>query len=384
MKISVQEMRNNILIGELATRVQPIHWRMFMEERNEVIKQKTQKLMVPDEQQFYRDVYFILQQAREKAYNSANGIMTYAYQNVGRRIVEQEQYGEKKAQYGSCLIKNLSIQLSDEFGTGFSVANLRNCRQFYLVFPKDSYGFSMAGKISCSHLRSIMRISDEEERNFYLKEALTENWSVRVLERNIKSGYYKRMLSTQLPDKENKALEFGKDPFVLEFMGITPNINQLESDLETAIINNLQKFLLEMGKGFSFVGRQMRICTETTDFYIDLVFYNYILRCFAVIDLKTKKLTHQDIGQMDMYVRMFDDLKRREDDNPTIGIIFCTDKDETMVKYSVLNESEQIFASKYMTVLPTVEELKNELERNQLMYGEELKDNQCYYFAQYN
>lgn len=340
MKISVQEMRNNILIGELATRVQPIHWRMFMEERNEVIKQKTQKLMVPDEQQFYRDVYFILQQAREKAYNSANGIMTYAYQNVGRRIVEQEQYGEKKAQYGSCLIKNLSIQLSDEFGTGFSVANLRNCRQFYLVFPKDSYGFSMAGKISCSHLRSIMRISDEEERNFYLKEALTENWSVRVLERNIKSGYYKRMLSTQLPDKENKALEFGKDPFVLEFMGITPNINQLESDLETAIINNLQKFLLEMGKGFSFVGRQMRICTETTDFYIDLVFYNYILRCFAVIDLKTKKLTHQDIGQMDMYVRMFDDLKRREDDNPTI----------------------------YMTVLPTVEELQKELERNQLVY----------------
>ena len=294
--------------------------------------------------------------------------MTYAYWNVGRRIVEQEQYGETKARYGSYLIKNLSEQLSDEFGTGFSVANLRNCRQFYLVFPKDSYGFSMAGKISWSHLRSIMRISDEEERNFYLKETLTENWSVRVLERNIKSGYYKRMLSTQLPDKENRALEFVKDPFVLEFMGVAPNISQLESDLETAIINNLQKFLLEMGKGFSFVGRQMRICTETTDFYIDLVFYNYILKCFVVIDLKTKKLTHQDIGQMDMYIRMFDDLKRREDDNPTIGIIFCTDKDETMVKYSVLHESQQIFASKYMTILPTVEELQKELERNQLIY----------------
>ena len=323
-----------------------------MEKKSELLKQESSEILITKEQKFYEDVRFILQRAREEAYNSANSIMTYAYWNVGQRIVEQEQYGKTKTKYGSYLIKNLSEQLSDEFGTGFSVANLRNCRQFYLVFPKDSYGFSMAGKISWSHLRSIMRISDEEERNFYLKETLTENWSVRVLERNIKSGYYKRMLSTQLPDKENRALEFVKDPFVLEFMGVAPNISQLESDLETAIINNLQKFLLEMGKGFSFVGRQMRICTETTDFYIDLVFYNYILKCFVVIDLKTKKLTHQDIGQMDMYVRMFDDLKRREDDNPTIGIIFCMDKDETIVKYSVLHESQQIFASKYMTDMP--------------------------------
>lgn len=248
------------------------------------------------------------------------------------------------------------------------MANLKNCRQFYLTFPKGSYGFSIADKIPWSHLRSIMRISDEEERNFYINEVMNENWSVRVLGRNIKSGYYKRMLSTQLSDKENKALEFVKDPFVLEFMGVAQNEKQLESDLETKIINNLQKFLLEMGKGFSFVGRQVRICTETTDFYIDLVFYNYILKCFVIIDLKTKKLTHQDIGQMDMYVRMFDDLKRGEDDNPTIGIIFCIDKDETIVKYSVLHESQQIFASKYMTVLPTVEELQRELERNQLIY----------------
>lgn len=342
-----------------------------MEEKNEVVKQTVADLIVPDEQQFYEEVRLILRQAREQAYNSANGIMTYAYWNIRRRIVEQEQYGQKKAQYGSYLIRKLSIQLSDEFGTGFSVANLKNCRRFYLTFPEKSYGFSIAGKISWSHLRSIMRISEEEERNFYINEVLTENWSVRVLERNIKSGYYKRMLSTQLPNKDNKALEFVKDPFVLEFMGVTPDIDQLESDLETAIINNLQKFLLEMGKGFSFVGRQMRICTETTDFYIDLVFYNYILKCFVIIDLKTKKLTHQDIGQMDMYVRMFDDLKRREDDNPTIGIIFCTDKDETIVKYSVLHESQQIFASKYMTVLPTVEELQKELERNQLIYDSE-------------
>lgn len=179
------------------------------------------------------------------------------------------------------------------------------------------------------------------------------------------------MLSTQLSDRENKALEFVKDPFVLEFMGVGQSVNQLENDLETAIINNLQKFLLEMGKGFSFVGRQMRICTETTDFYIDLVFYNFILKCFVIIDLKTTKLTHQDIGQMDMYVRMFDSLKRGMDDNPTIGIILCTDKSETMVKYSVLNESKQIFASKYKTVLPTEEELAEMIAKENSLLLEE-------------
>ena len=339
-----------------------------IDKKNEMIKQKISEVAEMEEQQLYEDVRLILQQAREQAYSNVSTIMTYAYWNVGQRIVEQEQLGKKKAKYGSYLIRNLSKRLSDEFGTGFSVANLRNCGQFYLTFPKDSYGFSMAGKVTWSHLRDIMRISDEEERNFYLNEVANENWSVKTLERNIKSGYYKRMLSTQLSDRENKALEFVKDPFVLEFMGVGQSVNQLENDLETAIINNLQKFLLEMGKGFSFVGRQMRICTETTDFYIDLVFYNFILKCFVIIDLKTTKLTHQDIGQMDMYVRMFDDLKRRDDDNPTIGIIFCTDKDETIVKYSVLQESQQIFASKYMTILPTVEELQKELERNQLIY----------------
>ena len=187
------------------------------------------------------------------------------------------------------------------------------------------------------------------------------------MECNIKSGYFKRILSTQFPEKIGQIPKFVKDPYVLEFMGIKDNNAVIEKEVENAIISNLQKFLLEMGRGFCFVDRQMHICTETSDFYIDLVFYNYILKCFVLIDLKTHKLTHQDIGQMDMYIRMFDDLKRQEDDNPTIGIIFCTDKDETMVKYSVLNESEQIFASKYMTVLPTGEELKHELERNQLM-----------------
>lgn len=333
------------------------------------VGENNNKPAIIDEKRFYEDVRCILIKAREQAYKSASYIMTQAYWNVGKKIVEQEQLGNTKAQYGSYLIKDLSRKLSDEFGTGFSIANLKNCRKFYLTFPQDSYGFSMVDKVPWSHLRDIMRISDEAERNFYMNEVANENWSVKTLERNIKSGYYKRMLSTQLPDKENKALEFVKDPFVLEFMGIKQNDGHLESDVEKAIITNLQKFLLEMGKGFSFVGRQMRICTETTDFYIDLVFYNYLLKCFVLIDLKTTKLTHQDVGQMDMYVRMFDDLKRQEDDNPTIGIIFCTDKDETMVKYSVLNESQQIFASKYMTVLPTVEELERELERNQLIYN---------------
>ncbi len=342
-----------------------------MHSNNEIIKKEELPIIPAEEKQFYEDVREILYQARKQAYKNASDIMTQAYWNVGKKIIEQEQLGKERAKYGSNLIKNLSKELADEFGTGFSIANLKNCRQFYLVFPQESYGYTMMKKVPWSHLRNIMRITDEDERNFYLNEVANENWSVRILERNIKSGYYKRMLSTQLPDKESKVLEFVKDPFVLEFMGIKQNDGHLESDVEKGIINNLQKFLLEMGKGFSFVSRQMRICTETTDFYVDLVFYNFILKCFVLIDLKTTKLTHQDIGQMDMYVRMFDDLKRGEDDNPTIGIIFCTDKDETMVKYSVLHENQQIFASKYMTVLPTVEELQRELERNQLIYNQD-------------
>ena len=326
-----------------------------------------------EERQFYKDVRDILENARSNAYMVANDIMTYAYWNVGKRIVEQELRGSAKAKYGSYIIKRLAQELSDQYGTGFSIANIKNCRQLYVTFPQDSFGYSMIGKVHWSHLRTIMRLEDAKERDFYLKETATECWSVRELERNIKSGYYKRILSTQFPDKTGQVSRFVKDPYVLEFMGIKDNDRIVEKNVENAIISHLQKFLLEMGKGFCFVDRQMHICTETADFYIDLVFYNYILKCFVLIDLKTHRLTHQDIGQMDMYIRMFDDLKKQEDDNPTIGIIFCTDKDETIVKYSVLNESEQIFASKYMTVLPTEEELKEELERNQLLYGDESK-----------
>ena len=293
--------------------------------------------------------------------------MSKAYWEIGERIVQQEQNGTGRAKYGDYIIRNLSKELSGEFGTGFSIANLKNCRQFYRTFPKDSIGYTVCSQLSWSHLRNIMRLDSEEERNYYIQEAIRGSWSVKILERNIKSGYYKRILSTQLQDPLAENYEFVKDPYVLEFMGLPENYEYKESELERAILSHIQRFLLELGRGFSFVARQMRISTETSDFFLDLVFYNYILKCFVIIDLKTDKLTHLDIGQMDMYVRMFDDLKRAQDDNPTIGIILCTDKDETIVKYSVLNDSKQIFASKYMTVLPTEEELAYELERNQSM-----------------
>jgi len=215
-----------------------------------------------------------------------------------------------------------------------------------------------------------MRVKDQDVQTYYIKECEEQNWSSRVLERNINSHYYERLLSSLdknedsilLKDVEN-IRDFVKDPYVLEFLNIPEKEILQESALEKSIIDNLQAFLLEMGKGFSFVGRQFRISAETTHFYIDLVFYNYLLKCFVLIDLKTSKLVHQDIGQMDMYVRMFDDLKRGEDDNPTIGIILCSDKEDTVVKYSVLKDSEQLFASKYRLVLPTEDELKAELER---------------------
>jgi predicted nuclease of restriction endonuclease-like (RecB) superfamily len=220
-----------------------------------------------------------------------------------------------------------------------------------------------------------MRLEDKAERDYYLKESSEQNWSSRLLERNIQSGYYRRLLSSQKdtvvasPAAAPNISDFIKDPYVLEFLDVPEDLTSKETLLETAVINNLQKFLLELGKGFSFVARQFRVSTETTHFYIDLVFYNYLLKCFVIIDLKTTKLTHQDIGQMDMYVRLFDELKRGEDDNPTLGIILCADKDETIVKYSVLKESRQIFASKYKTVLPTEEELAAIIARENLRLG---------------
>jgi predicted nuclease of restriction endonuclease-like (RecB) superfamily len=295
--------------------------------------------------------------------------------------VKEEQQGESKAKYGKRLMEELSRALTADFGKGFSYANLYNCRQFYLKFPEQEILYTLCRELSWSHLRLIMRVEDLEALEYYCNESRAANWTVRQLERNIKSQSYQRLLSTQnqpagrqgRADKEippgtlthtsPNTLDFIKDPYVLEFLQLPEQGSIKESKLEQAIIDELQKILLEMGKGFSFVARQMRISTETSHFYLDLVFYNYLLKCFVVIDLKTGKLSHQDIGQMDMYVRMFDDLKRGEDDNPTIGIILCDSKDETIVKYSVLKENEQLFASKYQRILPTEAELAAEIER---------------------
>lgn len=324
-----------------------------------------------NEQQFFVDIRDLLHTGRESAYRSVNTVMVKTYWQIGKRIVDQEQQGKERAEYGEQLIVALSRYLTDCFGKGFSVANLWNFKKFYLTFPShEKFSTQCVENLNWSQLRLIMRLDNEKERQYYLQEASSQNWSARLLERNIRSGYYRRLLSSKKEpiDKNSTSdvSDFIKDPYVLEFLDVPEDLTGKESILESNIINHLQKFLLELGKGFSFIARQMRISTETSHFYVDLVFYNYLLKCFVIVDLKTTKLTHQDIGQMDMYVRMFDELKRSADDNPTLGIILCSDKDEKMARYSVLKESKQLFASKYKTVLPTEKELTDFIEKENL------------------
>lgn len=325
---------------------------------------------------FHTDIKAILEQARNKARSAVNSAMVEAYWRIGQRIVQEEQQGSNRAAYGERLLANLSQALSASLGKGFSYANLRNFRQFYLTYPDPEICYTVCSKLSWSHNRLIMREEDAKARAYYLAESAAQQWTVRQLERNLQSRSFQRLLSSQGSESETRPRrseslgDFIKDPYVLEFLQLPESGQLKEGDLEQAIIDELQKFLLELGKGFSFVARQMRISTETSHFFIDLVFYNYLLKCFVIIDLKTGKLTHQDIGQMDMYVRMFDDLKRGEDDNPTIGIILCDSKDETVVKYSVIQESQQLFASKYQRILPTEEELIAEIEREKRLIGE--------------
>ncbi|MCT4181884.1 DUF1016 domain-containing protein [Elizabethkingia anophelis] len=330
---------------------------------------------------YISEIRNILAQARMKAYQSVNSVMVEAYWLIGKRIVEEEQNGKKRAEYGEALLKNLSVALTKEFGKGFSSSNLRNFRQFYLTYSDPEICYTLCSKLTWSHNRLIMRIDSNAARNYYLKEASEQNWSVRILERHINTFYYERLLSTQNKEEtvqystgENNDLarDFIKDPYVFEFLNIPEPISASENDIEAALIGNLQRFLLELGKGFSFIGRHFRISTETSHFYIDLVFYNYILKCFVLFDLKIAKLTHQDAGQMDMYIRMFDDLKKQPEDNPTIGIILCTEKDETVVKYSILNEHKQLFATKYLPYLPTEEELTAEIKREKLFLKQKL------------
>jgi len=322
--------------------------------------------------EFYQSVAEVLRNARSNSYRAVNFIMVEAYWSIGQLIVTEEQQGNERAEYGAFLIRNLSVRLSGEFGRGFSEQTLWNIRQFFLTFPILS---AVRRELRWTHYRSLMRVEKLEAREWYMKEAADQNWSTRALERQINSLYYDRLLmSREKAPVVDEMLEktgmlapapedFIKDPYVLEFLGLQDRPGFREAELETAIIGKLQAFMLELGKGFAFVARQQRISTETKDFYVDLVFYNYILKCFVLIDLKTAELTHQDIGQMDMYVRLYEDRIKGEGDNPTVGIILCTEKDHTVVKYSVLSESRQLFASKYRLYLPSEEELRAEIER---------------------
>lgn len=322
---------------------------------------------------FVTEIKSILHSARVKAYSAINTAMVNAYWQMGKRIIEEEQQGKERATYGDKILVELSRVLTAEFGKGFSYANLRNFRQFYLTYPDAEICYALRSNLTWTHHRLIMRVENPDARNYYLKECDEQQWSSRVLERNINTFTYQRLLSTQsnLP-RTNPIIpaphEFIKDPYIFEFLNISQPSTASEKEIETALLNDLQKFLLELGKGFSFVARQFRISTETSHFYIDLVFYNYILKCFVLFDLKTTKLSHQDTGQMDMYIRMYDDLKKQANDNPTIGIILCAEKDETVVKYSILNDSNQLFATKYMPYLPTEQELIAEIEHQKLLF----------------
>lgn len=328
--------------------------------------------------QFIDEIKQIVQQARKQAYSAINSAMVEAYWKLGKRIVEEEQQGQVRADYGKQLLKSLSKVLTEEFGKGFSVGSLYYYRQFYLTFPEI---FATPWRIlSWSHYKRLMQVSDAKARVWYLKEAAEQMWSYRTLDRNIGSQYYHRLLLSQHKDvveKEMKALtrsyqednlEFIKNPTVAEFIGLSPNSDFTETDLESAIIGNLQRFLLELGKGFSFVARQKLVRTEKRDYFIDLVFYNYLLKCFVLVDLKTTPITHQDVGQMDMYVRIYDERVRGESDNPTIGIVLCSETDEDIARYSVLHDNERLFASKYMLYMPTEEELRDEINRQKEFY----------------
>ena len=322
------------------------------------------------EKVIFEEVKKVLQEARNKVYKTANNAMVEAYWNIGRIIVEK-QSGNEKAEYGAALLKNLSKEMTKEFGKGFTLTNLKYMRQFYLTFPKSH---ALSDQLSWTHYRLLMRVENENARNFYIEEAIKSNWSTRQLERQITTLFYERILSSKnkekvsqeiykLEPKKNQPEDIIKDPYVLEFLGLPENIDFLEKNLEQSLINHLQKFLLELGRGFSFVARQKRITFDGRHFYIDLVFYNYILKCFVLIDLKVGDLTHQDLGQMQMYVHYFQEEMMNEGDNPPIGIVLCAAKSDSIVKYTLPKGEKQIFASKYMLYLPSEEELLLELKK---------------------
>jgi predicted nuclease of restriction endonuclease-like (RecB) superfamily len=311
--------------------------------------------------------------SRKIVYQAANFQMVETYWRIGEKIVE-EQGGEMYAKYGENLLRSVSERLTAEFGKGFTYVNLTNMRKFYLQFPNV---YALRKELSWTHYRSLIRVENPKAREVYMNEAADNAWSTRILDEQVDKHFYERLLSThkdavkEVNDKAKLAIKpqdyILKDPLLLDFYDLKENPKYSESDIEQFLIDNLQQFLLELGRGFSFVARQQRINTEFSHYFIDLVFYNYILKCFVLIDLKIGKLTHQDVGQMDMYVRMYNQLKRTEGDNPTIGIILCEEKDRAEVKFSVLADNEQLFATKYKLYMPTEEELRNEIAQIRAM-----------------
>jgi len=315
-----------------------------------------------------------IEQARGQLRQAVNSVMVQSYWEIGRLIVEDEQQGESRAEYGKQQLQQLSQQLTERLGKGFDITNLRKMRTFYQAFPiRDALRL----ELSWTHYRTLLRIDNPQARDWYLHEAITQSWSARALERQIGTLYYERLLASQnkaLVEQEAQsntqplaetAKDYLRDPYILDFLNLQDKTYQ-ESELEQAIISNLQQFLLELGKGFAFVERQQRIRFDDDDFYIDLVFYNFKLKCFLLVDLKLGKLKHQDIGQMDTYVRLYDEQRKGSDDNPTIGLVLCSEKSEAVVKYSVLAEQKQLFAARYLPYLPTEAELKRELERERM------------------
>ena len=328
------------------------------------------------------DMRKIIEGSQKTAHQAVNTILVQRNWLIGYRIASEELNGEDRADYGAEVIKKLSFELTKEFGKGYTKSNLYSFYSFYKTYPEifQTPSGKSAILLSWSHYNVLLQVKDKIARDWYEKEAYEQPWSVRTLQRNISSQYYYRMLQTQnrnrvenemkqlTADFQTDKLEFIKNPVIAEFLGLSSNTDFTESELESSILSNIQKFLMELGKGYAFVARQQHIKTEKQDYYIDLVFYNYILKCFVLIDLKTEQITHQDVGQMDMYIRMYDELKRSEGDNPTIGIVLCSDTDEDIARYSVMHGNEQLFASKYKLYLPTEEELRAEIETQKTMY----------------
>ncbi len=322
------------------------------------------------------DIRRIIDESRYDAFGAVNSIAVQTYWNIGKKIVEEEQHGQDRADYGKRLIRQLSDELTKEYGNAFSKRNLDYYRKFYICFRNYEIVNACVHNLTWTHFRRVLAVTSQESREWYIREASEQQWSTRELDRNISTQYYERLLSSHkegLPLSKSTSvktdpMDYIKSPVVAEFLGFHNNSDYNESQLEQALIDNLEKFIMELGKGFAFVERQKHIVTETGDFYIDLVFYNYRMKCFVLFELKTHKLSHQDIGQIDMYVRMYDDTIKDENDNPTVGVLLCTDTDSTIAKYSVLNDNDRLFAAKYMAFMPTQEELQQEIERQKQFF----------------